>query len=150
MKIAVESVEVATLKADGRPWDGPGRARVPQAELEAFFALDLDGQLARLVTEGAAPTPPDLFVRVFAGAALEGLIVETGEQKGFDAEWDGEGDAAVGEIEGGARLRLEVWDRDVLFHDLIGSIEATAPERPEGRWEVGAFGQVRRLVLRLA
>src|SRR5262245_51058781 len=77
MKIAVESVEVATLKSDGRSWDGPSAAaRVPRDQLAEFFALDLDGQLGRLVQAGPAPTPPDLMVRVFSG---DTLLLETNE-----------------------------------------------------------------------
>lgn len=144
MKIAVESVEVATLKADGRAWDGPGGARVPADQLASFFALDLDGQLGRLVREGSAPVPPDLVVQIYSG---DRLLLETDEQKGFDAEWmDGE----AAEVEPGDPLRIEVWDRDVIFHDLIGRTDLGAPASGgNGRWVLGGFGQVRRLVLRL-
>jgi len=145
MKLSVDSVEVATLKATGHEWDGPGGPRIPAAQLAAFFAQDLDAQLGQLVRSGSAPTPPDLFVRVFAGGEL---VIETPDQKGFDAEWGGEERSA--EVEVGAPLRLEVWDRDVMFHDLIGITDGKMPASADGgRWVVAGFGQVRRLVLRL-
>lgn len=144
MKIAVESVEVATLKPDGRPWDGPGGALIPREELEAFFALDLDGQLGRLIADGPPPPPPDLSVRLMVG---EAILLETEEVKGFDAEWT---DGESVEVAAGATLRIEVWDKDVVFHDLIGRTEIGAPANEgSGRWVLSAFGQVRRLVLRL-
>jgi hypothetical protein len=148
MRLSVDSVEVATLKATGHEWDGPGGPRIPAIQLSAFFAQDLDTQLGQLVRSGSAPTPPDLFVRVFAGGEL---VIETAEQKGFDADWSSEdGPAAHAEIEVGAPLRIEVWDRDVMFHDLVGITDGKMPASAEGgRWVLGGFGQVRRLVLRL-
>ena len=144
MRIAVESVEVATLKPDGRPWDGPGGALIPREELAAFFALDLDGQLGRLIAHGPPPPPPDLTVKLLSG---EAVLLETSEQKGFDAEWR---DLEAVDVAPGAPLRIEVWDKDVVFHDLIGRTDIAAPVNDgSGRWVVGAFGQVRRLVLRL-
>jgi hypothetical protein len=146
MKLSVEAVEVATLKATGHEWDGPGGPRVPAGELTAFFERELDDQLGRLVRSGSLPTPPDLFVRVYAA---DDLVIETPEQKGFDAEW-GPDDAASAEIEVGAQLRLEVWDRDVIFHDLVGRTDTKMLASADGgRWVVEGFGQVRRLVLRL-
>lgn len=146
MKLSVESVEVATLKANGQPWDGPGGARIPADQLAAFFAKDLDAQLAELVQGGAAPVPPDLFLRVFASNAQ---IIETDDQKSFDVEWPA--DDATAEVQAGAPLTVEVWDRDLMFDDLVGKIDVTVPASvPGGRWVLGGFGQVRRLVMRLA
>ena len=145
MKIAVESVEVATLKVDGRWWDGPGRSAIPKAELSAFFALDLDGQLGRLVQLGPAPVPPDLYVRVFVG---DQLLIETDEQKTFDAEWP---ESEAHEIASGAQILVEVWDGDIVFDDLVGTTKLTVPAQVDGGlWLVPPFGQVRRLVLKVA
>jgi len=153
VRIAVESAEIATLKEDGRPWDGVAGARVPPTELAAFFALDLTRQLDRLVEEGAPPVPPDAFVRVYAGAAGEGpatLLLETGDEKSFEPRW-APGPGTEIDAAAGAPLRIEVWDRDLVFHDAVGATEVTVPEHvpPEGRWVLGPFGQVRRLVLRV-
>lgn len=152
MRIVIESAEVATLKADGSPWDGPGGPRLPAGELAAFFALDLTGQLDRLVATGSPPTPPDVFVRVWAidGDKKEELVLETGDAKSFDPRWRGDPDAEeeLG-LAPGARLRVRVLDRDVLFDDVIGETVVTLPGRGEGRIVVPPFGQVRSLALRI-
>ena len=147
MRIGVLAAEVATLSAEGKPWDGPGGPRVRKPDLAAFFALDLDGQLGQLAAEGNPPVPPDVFVRIYAG---DEVIAETADQKSFDPEWDLDDDNTA-ELAPGAAIRVEVWDRDVLFHDEIGKLEATVPELVPagGRWVLGPFGQVRRVVLHL-
>ena len=147
MKLSVESVEVATLKANGQPWDGPGGPRLPADQLAAFFARDLDAQLAQLVQAGAAPVPPDLFLRVFVHNEQ---VIETTDQKSFDAEWPA--DEGTVEVKAGAPLTIEVWDRDLMFDDLVGKLEVAVPAAAPagGRWVLPGFDQVRRLVLRLA
>lgn len=151
MKISVVSVEVATLKTSGHHWDGPGGPRVAPRNLSNFFRKDLDAQLGHLVETGPAPVPPDLFVRLFVDNEQ---VVETRDQKGFDAEWTE--DDGVAEVQPGAPLVIEVWDRDLMFDDLVGRIDVQVPASPasaelvEGRWEITSFGQVRKLVLRLA
>jgi hypothetical protein len=146
MRMVVESAEVATLKADGRPWDGPGCPALPQRELAAHFALDLTAQLERLVTVAGAPTPPDVFVRVHVGADR---ILETRDQKSFDPTFrPREGDELPALPPPGTELRVEVWDRDVLFNDLIGEVRVLVPDEfPNGRWRIGPFGQVRAVVI---
>ena len=49
-------------------------------------------------------------------------------------------------------MKIEVWDRDVLFHDHIGSLVVRVPDAPpaDGAWHLGPFGQVRALVLRVS
>jgi hypothetical protein len=50
-------------------------------------------------------------------------------------------------------IEIQVWDRDLAFDDLIGEAKLAlpaSPPDPDGRWTVGPFGQVRKLVLRLA
>ena len=149
IRIAVDSAEVATLKPDGRPWDGPGRSRIPQAELASFFAASLDDQLDRLAQDGEPPVPPDVFVRLFAD---EDLVLETHDEKSFDPRWEG-ADREVVELPDWVKLKMQVWDRDVLFDDLIGETKAEIPEArgrgKEWRWELGPFGQVRKLVLQI-
>jgi hypothetical protein len=142
MRISVESAEVATLKEDGHPWDGMGRARLPAKELRAFFAQDLTAQLERLVATGEPPPPPDVFVRLFDG---DQPFFETEPQKTFEPHW-GEGACVDVELSPGASLRVQVWDHDVMFHDLIGETTVALPTGPT--LALGPFGQVRRLVLR--
>ena len=150
MLITVESAEVATLKPDGRPWDGPGGPRLPAEELASFFAQPLTGQLERLVALGGAPTPPDVFVRILSVGERDPFL-ESGDQKSFDPRYatDPAASASV-DLGPGDRIRLRVLDRDVLFDDLIGEVEVPIPERPAGGSShvIGPFGQVRRLVLR--
>jgi hypothetical protein len=142
MRIRVESAEVATLKRDGRPWDGPERQRIAKEELAAFFALSLTRQLERLVATGAMPNPPDVFVRLYAG---ERLLLETTDDESFEPRWQD----AIAEADGATPLRIEVWDRDLLFHDLIGATTAAPAPASDGRWQLGPFDQVRLLRLRV-
>jgi hypothetical protein len=148
MRVWVESLEVATLKPDGRPWDGPGGPRLRGAELQAFFGLDLTHQLEQLVLGGSAPTPPDAYVRIYAGGQP---VVQTPPQKSFEARWD-DAHAAEAALPEGTQLRVQVWDEDVLFHDLVGETTTTVPRlEPTGdRMALLPFGQVRKLVLRFA
>jgi hypothetical protein len=145
MRIAVDSVEVQTLKPDGRPWDGPGGPRIPHGELASFFQLDLTRQLDRLVEDGPPPTPPDLIVRVYAGKEL---LLQTTAVKSFDPRYsDAPAECAVA---AGATVKIEVWDEDVMFDDNVGTTSVAIPAAPaDGKWVLGPFGQVRRLTLRL-
>lgn len=149
MRISVVSAEVATLKRDGRPWDGAGGSRLPEGDLPAFFALDLTGQLERLITVGEAPNPPEVFVRLRCGGAL---LLETPDEESFEPSWREDAEDAASLISPG-ELTVEVWDRDVMFHDLIGRLTLALPSPgalgSDGLWVLGPFDQVRRLVLRL-
>jgi hypothetical protein len=147
VRVAIESAEVATLKHDGRPWDGPGGPRVPVGELPDFFALDIGKQLEWLVQAGSAPTPPDVFVRLLADGQP---LLDTDACKSFDPRWEVASQRRVNLIPA-SPLQIQVWDRDVLFDDLIGEITISLPEEggPIGRWEVRPFGQVRKLFLHI-
>ncbi len=144
VRVRVEAGEVQTLKANGRPWDGPGGARVPQGELARFFALDLNGQLERLVATGDAPNPPDVLVRLLVDGRA---VLETYPVESFDPSWP---DGPEVDLVAGAAVTVEVYDRDLVLHDLIGKLDATVPARPaDGRWRLPPFGQVRHLTLRI-
>jgi hypothetical protein len=147
VRVAIESAEIATLKADGRPWDGPGGPRVPARDLPGFFALDVGKQLDVLVQSGSAPTPPDVFVRLLADGQP---LLDTETRKTFDPKWDPATQRRVNLIPV-SPLTIQVWDRDVVFDDLIGEITISLPDGPgtDGRWEVKPFGQVRRLILHI-
>ena len=147
MRLAIESVEVATLKEDGSPWDGPGGPRLSRADLPAFFSLDLTGQLERLVATGEAPTPPDVFVRLYAAGKL---VLETRAEKSLDPHWRAQPDEHF-DLAPGTAVKIQVWDEDVVFNDLIGETSLPLPDRPpdDGRWSLEPFGQVRRLFLRV-
>src|SRR5262249_36997862 len=84
VRVRVESAEVHTLKANGRPWDGPGGSRIASGELARFFALDLNGQLERLVDSGDAPNPPDVTVRLLVDGKT---VLETDAVESFDPSW---------------------------------------------------------------
>ena len=146
MRIAVFAAEVATLQANGKPWDGPGGPRLPAAELPAFFALDLNGQLERLVRTGEPPVPPDVYVRIYRGKEM---ILETHEEKGFEVRWVPDRDDEV-EVKPGETLRIVLADRDVMFDDRIGETTVIVPaDCPDRRWRIGSFDQARWLQLRV-
>lgn len=145
MRIAIESAEIATLKSDGRTWDGPSGPRIPKAKLEAFFALDLHAQLDRLVDTGEMPNPPDVFVRLYQA---DRLLLESGTQESYEPVWKETATEVAARV--GEAMKIEVWDRDLLFHDLIGETMVFLPAPVgDGRWWIAPFGQVRRLILRL-
>ncbi len=142
MRLRVESVEVQTLKANGKPWDGPGSAKLPEADLPRFFALDLTAQLEHLVAHGDAPNPPDVTVRLFVDGKA---VLETYAIESFDPTWP---DGPSVELQPGTLVTVEVRDLDLALHDRIGELTTRVPERVAGgRWTIGAFGQVRRLAL---
>lgn len=144
MRLRVESAEVQTLKPNGRPWDGFW-ARVPKAELDRFFALGLREQLEWLAASGDAPNPPDVMVHLKVG---EKLVLKTDAEESFDPVWPGDGPAV--ELTPGTEVHIEVYDQDFIWHDFMGDTTVKVPERPaDGRWTLGPFGQVRKLVLRL-
>jgi hypothetical protein len=142
MRLRVDSAEVHTLKANGRPWDGPGGPRIPAGELAQFFQLDLTGQLERLVAGGDAPNPPDVAVRVLVAGKP---VLETYPVESFDPSWP---DGPDTDLAPGTPLRIEVRDLDFALHDLIGETTLPLPaSAPDGKWSLGPFGQVRKLVL---
>ena len=85
------------------------------------------------------------MVRIRVGGKL---VLETDAEESFDPVWPEDGPDV--ELAPGAKVRIEVYDQDLIFHDHIGTTDVAVPEKPEdGRWILGPFGQVRRLVLRL-
>jgi hypothetical protein len=144
MRIRVETAEVHTLHDDGRHWDNMGSAPLPKEELGAFFALGLSQQLERLASVGDVPNPPDVSVRFWVDGKM---VLETHAEESFDPHWsDQEPDV---ELAPGTQVRIEVEDLDLAFHDHIGETTVTVPEQiSDGRWILGPFGQVRKLVLR--
>lgn len=144
MRVRVESAEVQTLKPDGRPWDGFWK-RVPKGELERFFALGVREQLDWLVASGDAPDPPDVFVQLKVGSKT---VLKTEAEESFDPAWPEDGPTT--ELTPGTEVQIEVYDKDFIWHDFIGKTTEKVPELPaDGRWTLGPFGQLRKLVLRL-
>lgn len=145
MRLRVESAEVQSLKPSGRPWDGLW-VRIPKAERPHFFALGLSEQLEQLVASGYAPKPPEVMVRIKIGGKT---VLQTDAEESFDPVWPQGGPEL--ELDPGTELSIEVYDEDFLWNDFMGKTTATAPARPpDGRWTLGPFGQVRKLVLHLA
>lgn len=144
MRLRVESAEVQTLKPNGRPWDGLW-ARIPKSELPQFFALGLSEQLELLVASGDALNPPDVMVRIKVAGKT---VLETDAEESFEPVWPKDG--PVVELDPGTEVYIEVYDLDFVWHDFMGKTTVKVPERPaDGRWTLGPFGQVRKLVLRL-
>lgn len=144
MRVRVESGEVQTLHEDGRFWDNLGSAAIPKQELQEFFSLSLTKQLDRLAALGNMPNPPDVFVRIIVA---DTIVLETHAEESFDPVWPK--DEATFELAPGRQVRIEVHDLDLTIDDLMGATTVAVPERPEdGRWILGPFGQVRKLVLR--
>jgi hypothetical protein len=144
MRLRVESAEVQTLQANGKHWDNVGSASIPKEELQGFFSLSLSKQLERLAALGDMPNPPDVMVRIILG---DQLVLETNAEESFDPVWPT--DEAALEIAPGQQVRIEVYDLDLAFHDLIGITDVSVPEQlVDGCWSLSPFGQVRKLVFR--
>lgn len=144
MRLRVESAEVQSLKPSGRPWAGFW-VRVPKTELPRFFELGLSEQLEQLVASGHAPNPPEVMVRIKVGRKT---VLETDAEKSFEPVWPQDGQKA--ELDPGTEVYIEVYDLNLVWHDLMGKTTVKVPERPaDGRWALGPFGQVRKLVLRV-
>jgi hypothetical protein len=144
MRVHIESAEVQTLHDDGRHWDNLGSAPIPQQELGSFFEASLSQQLERLAAVGDMPNPPDVTVRFIVNG---NIVLETHAEESFDPTWPKE--ELTVDLIPGSQVRIEVHDLDLAFHDLIGETTVTVPQRPtDGRWILGPFGQVRKLVLR--
>lgn len=121
-----------------------GSAPIAQEELGGFFAASLSQQLERLAAVGEVPNPPDVTVRFIINGQI---VLQTHAMESFDPDWPDE--ELTVDLIPGSQLRIEVHDLDLAFHDLMGETTVIVPERPQdGRWILGPFGQVRRLVLR--
>lgn len=144
MRLRVKSAEVQTLNPSGGLWEGIG-SRIPKAELPRFFALGLSEQLERLVASGSPPNPPDVMVRLRVAGTI---VLETDAEESFEPVWPQDGPEV--ELEPATEVCIEVYDLDLVWHDVIGKTTVRVPERPTGGlWTLGPFGQVRKLVLYL-
>jgi hypothetical protein len=144
MRIRVETVEVQTLHSDGRHWDSPRCAPIAKQDLGAFFALSLSEQCERLAELGDTADPPHVSVVLIVD---EHRILETSVQRHFACTWSEPMPAF--DLAPGTQLRVDVEDLDRALRDRIGTTTVPVPQPPpDGRWILGPFGQVRRLVLR--
>jgi pimeloyl-ACP methyl ester carboxylesterase len=117
--LVVQSATIAKTKADGKPWDlGVGKKAWPDPYVK-IWVYDADGGLS---DSGETATIWDTFTPA----------------------WNHEA-ATVTE---GCKIRLEVWDKDLKYDDLIGKYEfkLTADTIKHGELTL-KFGQVEKLHL---